>query len=346
MAARQLQVVQALPAPDRARLELQVLVLQSTIAGFFVLGVLTGMFEKGGGATLAAASWVTGYHAWHAWYVLRRRIPGAPSPLVEGLTPILDVSCITVAWVILDNAQSPFWAVYLYALVSYARRYYSWRYLGLSAFIVANLVGGRMLISASNGRAIVDADLITMVVLAVTLATNSQAVGAGWRRAERQARILAETDPLTGIANRRVFLQELDNLAQTSAEPFALLMLDLDDFKRLNDEHGHLHGDEVLQRVATVLVENVRTGDRVARYGGEEFVVAMPRTQIEDATFIAERLRRAVSGWTATTVSVGCAVREAGETADQVLKRADDMLLMAKRTGKDRVRWQVLRKSA
>ncbi len=346
MTARRPQVVQAIPAPDRGRLELQVLVLQSTIAGFFVAGALTGLFGKGGAATVAAAAWVTGYHAWHAWYVLRRRIPGSPSPLVEGLTPVLDVSCITVAWVVLDSAQSPFWAVYLYALVSYARRYYAWRYLGLSVFIVANLVAGRLIISASNGDALIDADLVTMVVLAATLATNAHAVGAGWRRAERQARILAETDPLTGIANRRIFLEELDSLAQTSAAPFALLMLDLDDFKRMNDEHGHLYGDEVLQRVATVLVENVRTGDRVARYGGEEFVVAMPRTEIDDATFIAERLRRAVSASTATTVSVGCAVREAGETADQVLKRADDMLLMAKRTGKDRVRWQGLRKSA
>ena len=346
MTARQPQVQHAMAAPDRGRLELQVLVLQSTIAGFFVFGALSGMFGQGGSATLAAVAWVAGYHAWHAWYVLRRRIPGEPSALVEALTPLLDVSCITVAWIVLDSSQSPFWAVYLYALVSYARRYFGWRYVALSGFIVGNLVGGRMVISANSGSALIDADLITMVVLAVTLASNSQAVGAGWRRAERQARILAETDPLTGIANRRVFLEELDTLAKTSAAPFALLMLDLDDFKRLNDQHGHLYGDDVLQRVASELAENVRTGDRVARYGGEEFVVAMPHTQLGDATLVAERLRRAVSASTATTVSVGCAVREPGESADEVLKRADDMLLMAKRTGKDRVRWQEMRKSA
>lgn len=346
MTARRPQVLQAMPALDRGRLELQVLVLQCTIAGFFVFGALSGMFGQGGAATVAAAGWVAGYHAWHAWYVVRRRIPGQPSAFVEALTPVLDVSCITVAWVVLGSAHSPFWAVYLYALVSYARRYFGWRYFALSGFIVANLIVGRMMISANNGNALIDADLVTMVLLAITLASNSQAVGAGWRRAERQARILAETDPLTGIANRRIFLDELETLANASSAPFALLMLDLDDFKRLNDQHGHLYGDDVLQRVASVLAENVRTGDRVARYGGEEFVVAMPRTQVEDATFIAERLRQAVSASTATTVSVGCAVREAGETADQVLKRADDMLLMAKRTGKDRVRWQELRKSA
>jgi diguanylate cyclase (GGDEF)-like protein len=346
MTARQPQVLRPIAAPDRGRLELQVLALQSTIAGFFVFGAITGLFGQGGTAAFGAAAWVAGYHAWHAWYVLRRRIPGKPSTLIEALTPLLDVSCITVAWIALDNARSPFWAVYLYALVSYARRYFGWHYMALSGFIVGNLIGGRMVISANSDSALIDADLVTMVVLAGTLAANSHAVGAGWRRAERQARILAETDPLTGIANRRVFLEELDALARTSTEPFALLMLDLDDFKRLNDAHGHLYGDDVLQRVASELAANVRTGDRVARYGGEEFVVAMPYTQIGDATVVAERLRKAVSSSTATTVSVGCAVREPGESADEVLKRADDMLLMAKRTGKDRVRWQGMRKSA
>ncbi len=158
--------------------------------------------------------------------------------------------------------------------------------------------------------------------------------------------MLAETDPLTGIPNRRIFLEELDQLARSNQSTFAVLMLDLDDFKRLNDAHGHLYGDDVLQHVARVLSENIRTGDRIARYGGEEFVVAMPYTQMHEATTVAERLRQAIATLTATTVSVGCAAREGGETADQVLKRADDMLLLAKGTGKDRVRWTGLRKSA
>jgi diguanylate cyclase (GGDEF)-like protein len=346
MTAGQSQAVSAISARSSPRLELQVLALQSTIALFFVCGALAGAWGNGGPPTVAAAAWIATYHAWHAWYVLRRRIRGRSNPVIEFATPLLDVSCITVAWVALDNPGSPFWAVYLYALVSYARRVYSWHYIALTAFIVANLTGGWLWMTAGEAHRADVADLVIMNVLAVVLASNSLAVGAGWRRAERAARILAETDPLTGIANRRVFLDELDHLAGSSRDPFALLMLDLDDFKRMNDEHGHLYGDEVLQDVARVLAENLRAGDRVARYGGEEFVVAMPRTGIEDATAIAERLRLAVSATTSTTVSVGCAVREAGEGADQVLKRADDMLLLAKRTGKDRVRWREIRKSA
>jgi diguanylate cyclase (GGDEF)-like protein len=346
MTAGRTQAVSAIAARSSPRLEIQVLVLQSTIALFFVCGALAGAWGRGGVSTAGASAWIVAYHAVHAWYVLRRRIRGRSNAAIEFATPLLDVSCITVAWVVLDNPNSPFWAVYLYALVSYARRVYSWRYFALTAFIVANLAGGWLWITAGDANRAGAADLVTMVVLAVVLASNSQAVGAGWRRAERAARILAETDPLTGIANRRVFLDELDHLATSSPEPFALLMLDLDDFKRMNDEHGHLYGDEVLQDVARVLAGNVRAGDRVARYGGEEFVVAMPQTAIEDATTIAERLRRAVSAATSTTVSVGCAVREPGEGADQVLKRADDMLLLAKRTGKDRVRWREMRKSA
>lgn len=346
MTARRPQVLQAIPVYNRSRIERQVLVFQSTIAAFFVFGVLTGMFGNGGPATLAAAAWVAGYHAVHAWYVLRSRIPGRPDPIIEAATPLLDVSCITVAWIVLGDAHSPFWAVYLYALASYARRYYSWRYMGLTAFIVANLAGARMVIARGDGAAIVDASLVTMVVLSLTFAANSQAIGAGWRRAERQARVLAETDPLTGIANRRVFLAEIEELARSTDAAFGLLMLDLDDFKRLNDEHGHLYGDEVLQTVARVLTENVRAGDRLARYGGEEFVVAMPGIEMAEAAATAERLREAVADSTRTTVSVGCAVREGREPAGDVLKRADDMLLLAKRTGKDQVRWMEFRKSA
>jgi diguanylate cyclase (GGDEF)-like protein len=123
-------------------------------------------------------------------------------------------------------------------------------------------------------------------------------------------------------------------------------MLDMDDFKRLNDEHGHLHGDDVLANVAGVLTDSVREGDLVARYGGEEFVIAMPGTELNAAADIAERLRLAIFDATPTSVSIGCAVRRPGEPAEAVLKRADDLLLAAKRTGKNAVRSNALKLSA
>jgi diguanylate cyclase (GGDEF)-like protein len=321
------------------RLEAQVLLLQSAIAGFFVAGVLFGWLGSRSTATNLGAAWIGAYHVVHAGYVLRYRIRGTPLATIEAITPLLDISCITTAWVVMGDPQSPFWAVYLYALVGYARRYYGMAYLALSGFIVVNVIFGRLAISiGEGGGAAVDSELLTMVMLTGAMASLAYAIGAAWRRAERQARLLAETDPLTGIANRRVFLERLESLTADREARFALLMLDLDDFKRLNDEHGHLHGDDVLANVAGVLTDSVREGDLVARYGGEEFVVAMPGTELSAAVDTAERLRLAIFDATPTSVSIGCAVREPGESAQAVLKRADDLLLSAKRTGKNAVR--------
>jgi diguanylate cyclase (GGDEF)-like protein len=333
--------------PGQRRLELQVLALQSGIASFFVLGAWAGWFGTSSPASQIGAAWIAGYHIVHAWYVLQFRLRANSVRAVELVTPLLDVSCITMAWVVLDQAQSPFWAVYLYALVGYGRRYHGARYFVLAGFIVVNVIFGRLAISLNDGQAtMMNADLITMVVITAAMASLSHAVGSAWRTAERRARTLAETDPLTGISNRRVFLERLETMAEDPRQRFALLMLDLDDFKRLNDEFGHLHGDGVLANVARLLSENVRASDFIARYGGEEFVVAMPDAPLAEAVAVAERLREAIFEATPTTISVGCAVREPGEPAQAVLRRADDLLLVAKRTGKNAVRSSTLRRSA
>lgn len=341
------RVLPAMPERDQRALEVKVLVLQSAIAGFFVAGALFGWFGANSTAARAGAGWIGTYHVFHAWYVLQWRARGRAVRAIELVTPLLDVSCITTAWVVIGQAQSPFWAVYLYALVGYGRRYFGKRYALLAGFIVVNMVAGRVVIArSSQDGAALDSNLLTMVVLAVAMASLSQAIGAAWRNAERRARTLSEIDSLTGIANRRVFLERLDTTAEDGGAGFALLMLDLDDFKRLNDEFGHLHGDSVLELVARVLRENIGETDQVARYGGEEFVVMMPDTGLREATEVAETLRLKVMEGTPTTVSVGCAVRSLNEPAQSVLKRADDLLLMAKRTGKNSVRASELRKTA
>lgn len=334
------------PGQFRPRVEIHVLTQQSLIAAFFTMAVFTGLVGDQGWPELASATWVAAYHVFHAWYILARRIRGSPIWSVELATPVLDVLCITIGWIALGEPDSPVWAIYLYALVSYARRYFGWRYLALAGYIIANLAIGRLMTSAIAGTPLFDFGLLMMTLLGGALAANAHAVGIGWRKAQSSALHLADTDPLTGIANRRRLLRDLDAMAAEPGHVFTLLMLDLDDFKRLNDEYGHLYGDGVLQNVAQVLSGSIRTGDRVARYGGEEFVVALPGTGQQEASFIADRLRRQIASSTVTTVSVGCAVREAGEPAADVLKRADDVLLLAKRTGKDRVHWSSMRKSA
>jgi diguanylate cyclase (GGDEF)-like protein len=243
-----------------------------------------------------------------------------------------------MGWVALGDAHSALWAVYAYALVGYARRIHGRWYLALACFIVLNLMAAKAWLSVDEGEPAVDSNLVIMVFLTAAIASLANLIGSAWRRAELQARVLAQTDPLTGIANRRTFLQDLDALAMDAEGTFSVLMLDLDDFKRLNDAHGHLHGDEVLVLVASTLADNIRAGDRLARYGGEEFVLALPGTGPAEARAIAERLRTAVYSASPTSISIGCATRERGEPAESVLRRADDFLLAAKRHGKNRVR--------
>lgn len=335
-----------MPERDQRALERKVLVLQSGIATFFALGAALGWFGTRGEAALAGAAWVGAYHVLHAIYIIRWRIRRRPIRFVEALTPLLDVSCITTAWVVLGDAQSPFWAVYLYALVGYGRRYVGRRYAFLAGYIVVNMVLARAFIAQDSSARVFDSSLLTMMVLALAVASLSHAIGSAWRNAEHRARILAETDSLTGIANRRVFLERLQAIAGDPDAQFALLMFDLDDFKGLNDEHGHLYGDRVLEQVAHILNVNIRGAGEIARYGGEEFVAMVPGASLDDASAIAENLRLLILELTPTTVSVGCAARRPAEPAESVLRRADDLLLAAKRTGKNSVRTADVRLSA
>jgi diguanylate cyclase (GGDEF)-like protein len=157
----------------------------------------------------------------------------------------------------------------------------------------------------------------------------------------------ATIDGLTGLRNRRwldeMFGREIDR-ARRSGEPSALLMVDLDLFKQINDEHGHLVGDAVLCRTARVLAANLRPRDLLARYGGEEFAVLLPATSEEEAVPAADRLRAAIAESDAsadplpsTTVSVGVAASGAEDTLDAVVARADAALYRAKAAGRNRV---------
>jgi len=164
----------------------------------------------------------------------------------------------------------------------------------------------------------------------------------------RAAALLASTDELTGLPNRRAFLRQLDREIAASVEfnwPLAIAMFDVDHFKRVNDTHGHAVGDEVLREVAARAGRVVRGGDMIGRLGGEEFAVLMPGASATDAAYVAERLRAAMeappaSGCTLpqVTISVGLAARVQQRSADELLGIADDALYLAKRGGRNRVR--------
>jgi two-component system cell cycle response regulator len=143
-------------------------------------------------------------------------------------------------------------------------------------------------------------------------------------------------------------LATLAEQASTRAKPLALMMLDIDFFKSINDRYGHDAGDDVLREFAVRIRKSIRGIDLACRYGGEEFVIVMPETDLHVAGMVAERLRRSIAGEPFSiekgakrldvTISIGIATLEVkGEAISDVLKRADQALYRAKNDGRNRV---------
>jgi diguanylate cyclase (GGDEF)-like protein len=163
--------------------------------------------------------------------------------------------------------------------------------------------------------------------------------------ANAELRRLATTDPLTGAWNRRHF-EEVAAVemarSRRHAQPLALLLFDVDHFKRINDGHGHPAGDRVLVDLVQRVRRLLRAEDVLARWGGEEFIVLMPHARVPDATRLAERLRQGLAqepfaAVGRVTASFGIAGFLVDEPFDACIRRADAALYLAKRRGRDAV---------
>jgi diguanylate cyclase (GGDEF)-like protein len=170
------------------------------------------------------------------------------------------------------------------------------------------------------------------------------------RESNRRLELLARTDPLTGLANRRRFMMVLEHTfshSQRTGTPLALVMLDIDHFKRINDTHGHQGGDEILVKIAELIRPSPGDDILAARYGGEEFALILPETSLDTAVRGAERLRRQIEDLTFAgplaglrlTASFGVAVspHPVINTMNQLIREADDALYRAKHAGRNRV---------
>lgn len=185
---------------------------------------------------------------------------------------------------------------------------------------------------------------ICQALMKSQLAELGDAYGA-LQRSNAKLEELATTDALTGAVNRRHF----DDNAATAitdsrrrASALSLLLLDVDNFKAVNDRHGHLTGDRVLAELARMVTQSVRPSDSVSRWGGEEFAVLMPDADVRAAELAAERLRTAITGHEFesaghVTVSVGIAQHLRDERFSEWMARADAALYEAKRRGRDTV---------
>jgi diguanylate cyclase (GGDEF)-like protein len=165
------------------------------------------------------------------------------------------------------------------------------------------------------------------------------------RKLEDELRRLAATDGLTGTLNRAGFFEPAQQMCE-QREHLALLMVDVDHFKSINDQYGHAVGDSALRHIAVVLRQATRETDLLGRVGGEEFVVVLPNSSMAMAASVAERIRSRVAGsaleWgdrlIAMTVSVGVAIRQPNDRKiDDIMARADAALYRAKNSGRNRV---------
>jgi diguanylate cyclase len=165
-------------------------------------------------------------------------------------------------------------------------------------------------------------------------------------RTRREAR----TDALSGLANRKAFDQRLRMLLglwKREQLPFVLILADMDHLKWINDTHGHVAGDRVIQQIGKLLTERLREGDFVCRYGGDEFALLLPRTDLETGMEIAQRLRQETAranfglgirgAKAAVTFSCGVASPHHGDSPETLIQRADQALYVSKHSGRNRV---------
>jgi len=232
---------------------------------------------------------------------------------------------------------------------SMLRRYLLVSMLALTAALAAR---GVLAVALPDGWSWIGADLIRMLAMAALyLMMLTNAFGYLLLSRERLQAELARlevVDPLTDVPNRRGFYQALTPwmaLARRPGMPTSLIILNLDHFKRVNDSYGHPVGDAVLKTMVDVCKKQLRDSDLMGRLGGAEFAVQLPRTSLEDALMVAERIRNAVAALPVKTeravinltASLGVTTIRAEDSTVSLFKRADEALQQAKREGRDRV---------
>lgn len=157
---------------------------------------------------------------------------------------------------------------------------------------------------------------------------------------------LSERDTLTHAYNRRLLFIKLDDLIKLKVHettPFALIMFDIDHFKKINDRYGHLVGDDVLVTLTKLIMDDKRSSDLIYRYGGEEFFLVLPNTDIKGAVKTAQRLHKLISKLFIPkvghiSVSMGVVEYQSQETIDDVIKRVDDLMYQAKKAGRNQIK--------
>lgn len=278
-------------------------------------------------------------YAWGAWREIRQeRVPD----WFGNSTPFVDTFVVSLVLIAVGDPLHPIWGVYFLVMVDNAlfKRGLAPMYAGWLAFCYG-LVGAGVWL---RGESVQSAYMIVAGVLLIAGVYNFVSYIRSERRLRQRLADVARTDPLTNLLNRRGLEETLDAamvIGSKDSRGLAVFMLDVDRFKRYNDEYGHLAADRMLEELGTILRTAVREADLVGRFGGDEFVVVVPDVTPVDAMEMAERLRHQIARLGLCTVSIGVSVVADGETSKDLLDRADGALLEAKQAGRNciRSRW-------
>ena len=315
-------------------------------------------------------------HIW-VWFVylgiaaveqvlIRKHIGGRARPVVSGL---VDLAVLTYTVHGLGSVVTPMASLYMFAgvanaLVTSPRVAWTLAIVGPAAYdvVVWSEHAGWLAFApdapdlAALGPPPLAHTLMASIFVTVFVPASTGIVTALVRAVQRREadlvvvnerlEQLSQLDPLTGLYNRRHLFARIEaELARVRrGRPLAMLMLDLDSFKKVNDTQGHLRGDVLLKEIAAALAATTRTTDVAGRYGGDEFAVVLPDTELAQAVAVAERVTKSVRDVSAkfdavppVTASVGIAIAEPADTVAALLRRADENAYKAKRDGGDRV---------
>lgn len=327
--------------PD-GRFQAENLVLRWALVGLYAAFALTGIITIDRMWFLASEAVLIAFqlgYAWGAWREIRQeRVPD----WFGNATPFVDTFVVSLVLIAVGDPLHPTWGVYFLVMVDNAlfRRGLAPLYGAWLAICYA-LVGAGVWL---RGEHVQSAYMIVAGVLLIAGVYNFVSYIRSERRLRQRLADVARTDPLTNLLNRRGLEETLDTammIGSKDSRGLAVFMLDVDHFKRYNDEYGHLAADHMLEELGRILSAAVRGADLVGRFGGDEFVVVVPDVTPSDAMELAERLRHQIARLGLCTISIGVSVVAGSETSKQLLDRADNALLEAKQAGRNcvRARW-------
>lgn len=314
-----------------------ILLLRWALLAAFITFARIGVLDVTMRSLIISSALIAAYDIYHTVIEVRG---DSMSPRTFTLTRHLDVATITVSLIAIADVRNPIWAVYFLTIVSAAHiideremfEHVGWsivNYLAVAVFV------------ALRGESVSPAYVTTVVILLAFMGFNASVLAGGEQRLRNFMASVAVTDSLTGLPNRRKFHEaypmSMDEAIAANA-PLALMLIDFDHFKQINDTYGHPAGDDKLREVGQAMQRAVRGGDLVARYGGDEFIVVAPSATRTDALSLAERLRVAARECDAS-VSIGVAIfPDDARRHDGLIAAADAALYRAKQAGRNCVR--------